>query len=304
MIEFDIDKILVPVDFSPSSLNALETAVCIARRHDASILLVHVVETSGLAGGQPYDGGGATTLMTHHAEQELLVLQHSVIERYLVSCEIVCCNGIVSSGIIKVSDSHRADMIVMGTHGSSGFRESFIGLNAFNVVKGAACPVLTVPPTRKFDSFKKLLFPVRPIPGALDKYDVLRNFIRKEDAKLKILGLATDYEKDGMYLKELTKRLYEKLILDQVESSTYFKVGNNMADEVLKISELIDADMVVITTTMDPSYKQFFIGPYTQQIINRSRIPILSVKPRVAQQDMEEVMEYGQPLHKKIPLYN
>lgn len=49
----------------------------------------------------------------------------------------------------------------MGTHGASGFREFFIGTNAFAVVKHAPCPVLTVPPNRKWESFSNILFPVR-----------------------------------------------------------------------------------------------------------------------------------------------
>lgn len=307
MIEYNINKILVPVDFSPASLNALDTAIAMAKWHDADILLLNVVETSGLSGinGDGYNSEETVIAMTHHSEQELQSLQHSIIERFLVPCEVIATTGIVSSSIIKISAGHQADMIVMGTHGSSGFRESFIGLNAFNVVKSAVCPVLTIPSQKKWESFKKILFPVRPILSALEKYDFIRKIIRKNDATLKILGLATDHEKDIDLVKGMAGQLNERLRVDEVEASTYFKVGKNMAEEVIKIATLMETDLIVITAAIDSLFKQFFVGPYIQHILNQAHFPVLSIKPSHANGHGEEVMQHiRESFPQKMPLYN
>jgi nucleotide-binding universal stress UspA family protein len=307
MIESKINSILVPVDFSPASINALDTAIAMAKQHDARILLLNVVETSGLSGVQ-VDGCNADEAMiamAHHSRQELITLQHSIIERFLVTCEIISATGIVSSTIIKTSASHRVDLIVMGTHGSSGFRGSFIGLNAFNVVKGAGCPVLTIPPGKKWESFKKILFPVRPIPAALEKYDFVRKIIAKNDAELKVLGLATDCERDVDLLKELAAQLNEKLKQDEVASTSYFKVGKNMAEEVLKIAALMEADLIVITATTDSTGSQLFVGPYTRQVINSSPYPVLSIKPIGENVHAAEGMQHNrETFTREMPLYN
>jgi len=224
MTEDSIQRILVPVDFSPASINALDTAIAISKQHEADILLLNVVETCGLTSGNDYAAGKAALELIHRSEQELFSLKHSITERFLMPCEVISTHGFVSPTIIKISASYNADLIVMGTNGTSGIKKKSIGLNAFNVVKNADCPVLMVPPERKWESFKKVLFPLRAIPSALEKYEFLRKVVSTGDMKLKILGLAEDYEKDFDVLKNMACRLNERLLQDDVEASTYFKV--------------------------------------------------------------------------------
>ena len=147
-MELNIRKILVPVDFSPASVNALDSAIAMAKRLGAELLLVNVVEKIGLSGSA--QSSSQELIMMHHAEQELQAMQHAIIEHSLVYCEAIVTTGIVSAAITKLATIHKADLIIMGTHGLSGFKKSLIGLNAFNVVKNAACPVLTIPPQKKW----------------------------------------------------------------------------------------------------------------------------------------------------------
>jgi len=296
-MEFNIKKILVPVDFTPASLNALDTAIGMAKRHEAGILLLNVVETGGLSG---YTSDGASMeesilAMIHHSEQELQTIQHSVIERFQVSCEVIAATGIVSAAITKISAAHHADIIVMGAHGTTGFRESFIGINAFNVVKNATCPVLTVPSQKKWESFKKILFPVRPIPAAIEKYDFIRKIIRNNDATLKVLGLVENYDHDVELIKDLASQLNDKLKEDKVQASVYFKVGENMAEEVLKMATILDSDLIVVTTTLDASCNQCnVIGPFTKYVFNHAHFPVLSVKPSNADKPLNVMPQHLQ----------
>ncbi|MBC7689382.1 MAG: universal stress protein [Aquabacterium sp.] len=276
-MELNIKKILVPVDFSPASVNALDSAIAMAKRLEAELLLVNVVEKIGLSGSA--QSSGQELIMMHHAEQELQAMQHAIIEHSLVYCEAIVTTGIVSATITKLATIHNADLIIMGTHGSSGFKKSLIGLNAFNVVKNANCPVLTIPPQKKWDSFKKILFPVRPISAALEKYEFIRKLIGRYSSILKVLGLASNEGREVHLLKELSAKLNEKLRIDNVPSSTYFKVGEDMADEVLKIAQVMDTDLIVITASMDTLVKQNIVSPYTHHIINHASYPVLSIKP-------------------------
>ncbi|MBC7889033.1 MAG: universal stress protein [Ferruginibacter sp.] len=306
MIEYNIKKILVPVDFSPASMNALDTAIAMAKQQDAAILLMNVVEPGGLSGiqGEYSNNEESVLAMTHHSEQELQVLQHSIIEKYMIPCEVIAATGIVSSSIIKISAGRKADLIVMGAHGSSGFKESTIGINAFNVVKTADCPVLTIPSQKKWGTFKKILFPVRPVLAALEKYDFIRKIIRKNDGTLKILGLATDDEQDINLVKDMALQLNEKLRADEIAASTYFKVGKNMAEEVIKIAALIETDLIVITAGIDSLLKQVFVGPYTRQILNQAHFPVLSIKPySVNELTAVAIRDFRKPSPGGMPLY-
>ena len=285
MINFNIKTILVPVDFSPASINALNSAVVLAKKFDAAIILVHVAETTGLSDGTQMNGPTAEEnlmAITFHAEQKLQTLQYNVRDNFLLHCQAVVTTGIAYSAIIKMSATLHADLIIMGTHGSSGYKNSLIGLNAFNVVKSAACPVLTIPAQKKWEMFKKILFPVRPIPAALEKYDFIRKIISTNNSMLKVLGLSSGDEKEMGLLKDLAAQLNEKLKADEVVAATYFKVGDNMADEVIKIATLMDTDLIVITANMDQSAQQAAVSPYTRHIINHAHYPVLSIKPLTA----------------------
>jgi len=306
MIEYDINKILVPVDFSPTSLSALNSAIAIAKEHEAEIVLMNVVETGGLSGIQRegYHSDEAIVALMHQSQQELQSLQYSIIEQSHVACEVVSAKGNVSSAIINASTMEHADMIVMGTHGVSGFKSSFIGLNAFNVVKRAACPVLTVPFKKRWETFKKILFPVRPILSAIEKYDFVRKIIGKNHATLKILGLATNNEKDVDMIKDLASQLSQKLRQDEVEAATYFKVGQDMAEEVLKIASLMETDLIVITASIDHSENQLSVGSYIRDIINRALLPVLSIKPYSQGNEQALSLQTPQGFPQQMPLYN
>lgn len=306
MIEFDINRILVPVDFSPASINALDTVIALARQHDATILLLNVVETNILSGlpGDAYLSEITVRALIGKSENELQFLQNSITSRFMLPCEAITTTGFLSSSINKISADNKIDMIIMGTHGTLGFKDLFIGSNAYNVVKNSVCPVLTVPLQSKWQSFKNILFPVRAIPAALEKYDFVRKIIRKDNATVKILGLATDYERDGDVLKELASRMNDKLRDDKVKASTYFKVGRNMAEEVIKMATIMKTHLIVITASVDTSVKEFFAGNYTQHIINHAPFPVLSIKPFLQNDHVEEVTTNRQAFSQKIPLYN
>jgi universal stress protein A len=128
-------KILVPVDFSPSSVKAYAYAAGISKVTRAALLALHAIPPIH------YVEAADSIALTHEAqaaaEKALRKLRprptESIIER-----------GVPHDVIIKVARATGADMIVMGTHGHSGLRRLLLGSVAENVVRHAACPVLTV----------------------------------------------------------------------------------------------------------------------------------------------------------------
>jgi nucleotide-binding universal stress UspA family protein len=147
--------------------------------------------------------------------------------------------------------------------------------------------------------FKKILFPIRPIPGAAEKYDFLRKIIGHTDAAIKILVLATTYnDPEKKLLHKFVRELKVKLTQDEVEISGNVKAGKYVPGAVLKMSRSIDADMIAITVNNDPGFKQFFLGPFEQQIINHATVPVLSVRPKLVSPDSQVVI---QQIHESFP---
>ncbi len=141
----DIKRILVPLDFSPSSQLALDYAHAMARRFGASLHLVHVCEGPGMITGSMDAYAIAYTDWSQRlgaeAERQLTRIRGEITDVNL-STEVLFGNP--ARGIVGAAHSDRADLIVMGTHGHGAVMHMLMGNVAERVVRTAPCPVLTV----------------------------------------------------------------------------------------------------------------------------------------------------------------
>ncbi len=145
---FGIRSILVPIDFSIHSKNALKYAVPMARRFGATIHLIYVVEPTvypaDLGFGQVVLPGVEDELRDKGGE-ELQSLIRKEIGRTVKSSWAVR-TGNPHQEILREAEERGVDLIVVATHGHSGVEHMLFGSTADRVVRHAKCPVLTVRP--------------------------------------------------------------------------------------------------------------------------------------------------------------
>jgi nucleotide-binding universal stress UspA family protein len=289
MEAYAIKSILVPIDFSDVATNALKTAVAIATRQLTTVTLIHVVENTYHlvpAEAGPAMGGTLGTILPELlrvAHENLNALAREVRTNHDLVVDHVVQTGNPADEICRWAHQKSNDVIVMGTHGASGIREFFMGSNAYRVVKNAPCPVMTIPGTNTWLDFKKILFPIRMIPNALDKYDVIRPIIRKNGSSLLVMGVVKKNEESEMpEMKELVDTIQKKMVDDQVICRREIVSAEDIARQVLVVSRAEKPDLIVITATLDASLKDFFLGPYTQDIVNHAKFPVLSIRPRLS----------------------
>jgi len=137
------DRILVPVDFSDCSLDALEYAAVVAKQAKASVTLLHVLE--------PVSYGLDFTLTIpgsrerkKEAVSERLSGAVTALETLKVKAEYVVRGGLPNESILEAARTMSVDMIVMGTHGRRGLSHVLYGSVAESVLRNSRCPVLTV----------------------------------------------------------------------------------------------------------------------------------------------------------------
>jgi nucleotide-binding universal stress UspA family protein len=138
-----LDRILVPVDFSDCSLDALEYAAVVAQRGRAALRLLHVLE--------PVSYGLDFTLL-HTAKREHAREAAAARLKDLVSAltaagltaDFELRGGLPSDSILEAARSYEADLIAMGTHGRRGLSHTFCGSVAESVLRRGQSPVLTV----------------------------------------------------------------------------------------------------------------------------------------------------------------
>jgi nucleotide-binding universal stress UspA family protein len=139
-------KILVPVDFSAHSKEAIKVAVDLSKRYDAELTLLHVYEPVALAlpeGYVPYDPEQLTQILAAFHRQ-LLDAKQDALALGVRSVDIQQMQGVVESEIVDYATLGKFDLLVMGTHGRRGLQHMLLGSVTERVLRRAPCPVLTV----------------------------------------------------------------------------------------------------------------------------------------------------------------
>lgn len=293
MKPYTIQNVLVPIDFSNVALNALETAIALCKRQLATLTLLHVVENTYIL--FPPEAGGASSSILPEllfvANENLNELTKKIRINHELVVKHVVRTGNPADEICRWALHKETDLILMGTHGASGLREFFIGSNAYRVVKNSPCPVMTIPGSKQWKDFKNILFPIRMVPHALDKYDVIRPIIRKNSSSLTISGMVKKGDPAGlMEMKALVDSIKSKISEDSVACESEVHFCTDVAKAVLDISDQQKPDLIVITATLDKSLRDFFIGPYTQDIVNHAKYPVLSIRPEISNESLKSLM--------------
>jgi nucleotide-binding universal stress UspA family protein len=274
MSAYHIQKIVVPIDLSETSLNALDTAVSIAKKHRATIQLLNVVENNFDC---LQDDFSFSSSLINSADV-LNALAGAVQHANDIKPEIIQLEGNVADSILKFTLTSQSDLVVMGTHGASGYRDGFIGSNTYCVLKHATCPVLIIPPKRKFLNFKKVLFPIRPVSGALMRYDVACHFL-SASCSIEVLGLSYHkMETETNVLDKIIDEIKDQLVADRIKVSANWNKGMMIPEDVLQFSQQNNCDLIIITSVLDFTTKPGFIGPHSQKILHCSKVPVLNIK--------------------------
>lgn len=291
MKKLNIKKILVPVDFSNSSMNALQTAVSIAKRHEAMIHLLYVDDSD-------YDlFKGDHNLKPPKLTQYIKILSQlakSVINNDNLNCSYASEIGSVTHCILKGSLEIASDLIIMGKNGTNGSSDEYAGTHACQVSEKSRIPVIIVPGSFSKRTIKNILFPVRPVFSVIEKYESIRPFILKTNPSITLLNLRNpEYQNELDIIHRLSLVMKTELEKDKVPlTMTYYFKDNQFAEHVLSVIADTENnyDLAVISTEQDKSNKDFHLGNYAQKIIHKSTIPLLIIHPEQAKLDKDKLL--------------
>ncbi len=140
-------KILVATDFSPHAANALQLAAGLAKASGASLQIMHVYDVIPytLPEGLPIYDGGQMVRIREELGLQLRKVASEAQRGGVQEVDSALVEGQASAEIARRAEEGQCDLIVMGTHGRSGFAHLLLGSVAERVVRKATCPVLVVP---------------------------------------------------------------------------------------------------------------------------------------------------------------
>jgi nucleotide-binding universal stress UspA family protein len=149
-----LKNVLVAVDFSEPSTTALDYGRALARTFNATLHVLHVVDTflpGSVAETAQANYAGLIDEMERAARRQLDAAVREDDRRELGAKAVLLKLGAAAPGIVYYAQSANIDLIVIGTHGRGGWSHLLMGSVAEKVVRTARCPVLTVRhPEREF----------------------------------------------------------------------------------------------------------------------------------------------------------
>ena len=143
-----LKKIISPTDFSEPSFEGLRTAVELSEKCSAELFIMHVVSPAPIVAGIGAPAALYYPTVSEEREDRAAKLLESVKTKKIpehINCRTIIIRGQPAVQIAEAAQKERADIIVMATHGQSGWQRFISGSVTERVVRMASCPVLAVP---------------------------------------------------------------------------------------------------------------------------------------------------------------
>ena len=271
-------KILVPTDFSKSAENALKVAAQIAKNNNGEVFLLHMLEL-------PMTGNDAISVA--HDIPELMFFKNAAIAKLDALMEVDYLKGLTVTkiiqfelafeGIIKTGESHNIDLIVMGSHGASGFQEMFIGSNTEKVVRNSNVPVLVI--KHEDNNFKpeKFVFASDFSDEIKKPFEKVVAFANKFNSHLHLVNINTpnNFKSTKVAQKNMDEFMKD---FDIKNYTTHIYNDINVEKGILHFAKSIDADLIGMSTHGRKGISHFFNGSISEDLVNHAKRPVVTFK--------------------------
>jgi len=273
---------LVPVDFSDISLNALNHAAQVAKHFNNDLILLSILEEDFL--GSIFSFGKNETkenLAKEALHNKLKQKADDVKKTFGIDCRAEVRVGRIYKTIIEAASEHGCDGIIMGTHGASGV-ERIIGSNASRVISNSTMPVIVVKSDAKTQNYNNIVFPLDLSKESKQKVKWAIHLGKSYKSTIHIFTYSE--EDDFLNNKQMANLKQIQNLLEDNGIKYTTKINNNdndFAHKTLAYAAEIKADLIMIMTQADDkSLREYIIETYAQQIVNDSgNVPIFCVNP-------------------------
>ncbi|HLT33480.1 MAG TPA: universal stress protein [Aquaticitalea sp.] len=271
-------KILVPTDFSKEAENALKVAAQLAKKYDCEIYLLHMLEI-------PFQEIDA--MSSHSALPEAMFFMKLAHQRFeevmardylkgLTVHETVKADSNFSS-VVDVCHEHGVDMIVMGSHGASGFKEMFIGSNAEKVVRTSDIPVLVIKNEHANFMVDNFVFASDFKNDNKETYRQAVDLAKAFEAQIHLLMVNTPNNFSNT--SDSKKRIHEFIKNYPFDNFTVNVYNDESVEKgILNFSREIDADLIGISTHGRQGIAHFFNGSISEDLVNHAKRPVITFK--------------------------
>ncbi len=277
-----IKKILVPVDFSPISELAVIKAISLSEILQSELHLIHIISFNPdhFAVLPEYQRElPAIREIESAVEDKLKELKDFIKKDSGLEASTYYVTGDVHHEIINYTEQNDIDLIIMGTHGASGYKELFIGSNSQKVVTLSPVPVITLKNVNDDKEFKDILIPIDNSLLSREKIKIAVVLAKVFDSNIHILGLPSSESKTDHHKIEIKCKSLEKILNDEgISHKLTYRNGTSLAKLAMEYADEINCDLIIINTGQESEITGVYLGLFAQQIVNHSHVPVLSYR--------------------------
>lgn len=276
--------ILVPVDFSSTSRNAMEYAIAMAKLFDSRILLMYALNENKFA--SIFTGSDNKKLIREGIEKKLTELKEDLLQIWpQARVETKVEDGRPYKVVEEITEDEMCDLVVMGTTGASGV-ELFMGSTTRRVLSNSNVPVVCVKERRENPSFDNIVLPIDLTKTSKQKVAWAMKLAKKFHSTIHVI---MEVEKDEFLRNKVNANLKQIESALEKEQISYIskllddrKYPDNIGQDTVQYAEEVNADLIMIMTQREVAgVSSIFIGNYAEQVVNSSQTtPVICINPK------------------------
>ena len=271
-------RILVPIDFSEYAENALKAAAFFAKKNNSEIFLLHLLELPGQMNDAMTTGSSIPEVMLFiNKANDLLqkITEQPYLEGIKISTSVQFEKAF--SGIMSFSKINKIDLIIMGSHGTSGIEELLIGSNAEKVVRLSEIPVLILKKDINEARFDNFVFASDFSEEVKKPFQKMIEFAQIFTAKISLVMIATPNSFKNTIDSEKKMKQFVKNFDIQNYSLHIFN-DTNIENGIINFSKKINADLIGLCTHGRTGLAHFFNGSIGEDLVNHATKPVITFK--------------------------
>ena len=275
-------KILVPVDFSNHSNYALEVAAKIAKKHGSEIVALHMmgINDGVLTRNESKNALEGMFYMRLAEKRFLELLDHDYLKDVKISDTVH--NFTNFSEINDIAKEMNIDLIVMGSHGTTGMKEVFVGSNTEKVVRTSDIPVLVIKHRSENFNPKSGIFACDFLENSVGPYKRAKQIFDLFDINMQLLyiNLAGDFRSTREIEKRILKFLTDANDPNPLKTLNSVVQYNDYSVEsgIFAYSQVANADIIGLPTQGRQGLAHFFSGSIGEDVVNHSDLPVITFR--------------------------
>lgn len=261
--------VLVPTDFTAVGDNAINQAAEAAKFLNYKVVILHVIDKTTKAQLKK------DSLDEETIREKLNALAEDVKTNYKIEAEGIAREGSIFTTISDVARDIGANLLYLGTHGKVGMQH-ITGSYALKVVTSSPAPVIVVQKRSFNEGYRHIVLPITSDSGPWEKTKWAAHIAKQFKSEIHI------YQMSGETIDEAVEQITAFFTKNEISYTIRVASKNtNFAKQVVDYATSNNADLIMIMTDPDQSFKRFILGSWDEQIIfNGSQIPVMCINPR------------------------